>query len=1619
MGTVIDNANVHFLAIFVSNSKSKYLKSLLFLFSLFICLIGKGQLKADFNADVRQGCAPVLVQFTDNSTGNPTSYLWDFGNGSAPVSVKNPSTIYFNPGTYNVKLVIRGASGADSITKNQFITVNAQPTVDFTVSDTGGCSPLNVQFTDKSVANTGTISSYAWDFGDGTTSTSPSPLHTYSINGDFTINLKVTNSTGCSKILTRVNNIHVTQKPKADFTSSSSSSNCTVPIKVSFTNTSSGDGIRSYLWDFGDGTTANTQNSDHDYTRAGVFNVKLLIVNQFGCSDTITKSVSIGSEKANFTGPDNVCEGSAASFVNTSTPAVFASSWTFGDGTASSQANPTKTFNTAGTYTVKLVNDFGACKDSISRSITVLPKPSAEFSFSPTTFGCVVPATVNFTAASATEAKYQWKINSVDFSTEMNPVNVFNNRGNYSISLTTTGTNGCTNTVTKNNAVAIQPVRINGLDSVPYSGCFPRIQNFGARITTPDPIASYLWTFGDGTTSTDAKPSHTYTDSGAYNVSLKVFTTSGCSDSITVRNAVVLNSRPVAKFSALPLTSCASEQVQFTDESTGTISKWLWEFGDGGTSNKKDPLYHYFDTGYFSVKLSVSNNNCTDTVSYKNYIFISPPIAKFDLKFECNQPMIRTFQSRSIDAKTFAWDFGDGTTSADSMQVHTYNSPGQYIVKLRVDNGTCFDEFKDTIDVIDERPNFTVDNNVNCRNSNILFTATNINAKNISRYVWNFGDSRTNFTSNVPTISHVYDSIGLFSPSLVITDILGCTRTVSNILSVNIYGPKPAFTSPPGTCVNNNVTFTDQSEPYPEHPIVSWKINYGDGTFDSSATAPSFNHTYTVAKSYTVTLTVLDNFGCKDSVRRTINITDPVADFSVNDSISCSNSSVNFINNSNGVSLNYNWDFGDNSTSTALNAIHSYVAEGAYDVSLKVTDVYGCTDSIRKPAGILVKNAKADFDMSNTVIICPPAQISFSSKAEAYTSLVWDFDDGNNSNVDSPFHYFENAGTYNVKLTARGHGSCVDSIVKQLTVLGPRGSFTYQGGIVCAPASVTFTGNAINNDNFIWDFQDGNTLTTNASTVSHTYSTIGKYLPKLLLRDTALNCTVTITGKDTLYIAGVTSAVKNLANLFCDTAGVQFQDSSIAQFDVINSYLWNFGDGTTSTSPNPYHSYLSTGTYPVKLSVTTSAGCVDSSGSASVNVIKGPRLQITGNTPTCVNQAITFGATLVEPYGTDLTWSWNFKNGNTSNLQNPGAQTYGSAGTYIVSSMVTSTNGCFNKDSVSLLIKPLPVVNAGLDSIICLGQSISLIPTGASTYVWQNNTGLSCTNCTSPVISPVASTNYIVTGTSAEACQNIDTILVTVIQPTNISVMPGDTVCVGESAKLLATGADNYTWTPSTGLNNANIANPLANPTATTVYTAIGRDYRNCFSDTATVPVIVYPIPVFNIVQENVSIPVGNSVQINTTNSPDITSWRWLPAGGLSCANCPQPVATPLGTVTYTAIASNTGGCTARDQVTIQTTCNNGNVYVPNTFSPNNDGTNDVFFPRGKGIGSIKTLQIFNRWGVLVFQKMNFSANDQSAGWDGTYQGQKLDSDVFIYKMEVVCSNNEIFLLNGNITLIK
>ena len=1589
---------------------------ILFVALAMLSFTSKAQLTANFTASPLTGCAPLVVNFTDQSTGNPTQWRWDLGNGTTSFN-QNPSGTYFNPGQYNVKLVIRNAAGtADSITKNQYITIYNQPTVAFTGNPLGGCYPLPVQFTDQSVAGSGSINLWQWDFGDGATGAIQNPAHTYSSSGNFNVTLRVRNTLGCLTVLTKNQYIQVNEKPHADFTNTNPVS-CNPPATIAFTNASTGTGPLNYQWSFGDGGTSILTSPSHTYTLPGTYSVRLIVINASGCRDTLIKTniINVGSVHAAFTSADSVCINKTISFTGTSTPAPGTVLWNFGDGSSSTAFNPVKQYSATGTYIVKLIASFGVCTDSAFKTIVVKPKPASLFIGSPLS-SCQTPLTVNFTNQSANGVLYNWNFGDGATSTSANPSHTYTTNGNFDVTLIVTNSVGCTDTLKRTGYVNIRPPQV-AINNLPIRSCSPLTHTFTTTINSIDPVIGYLWDFGDGTFSTLASPTHTF-PVGVYNIRLTITTQGGCSVSSYYAPGVTVSTKPTANFSANPRDVCAHVPVDFTDLSTGNITEWQWDFGDGGTASTQNPTHVYEDTGYFNVRLVIGNNGCYDTIRFTNYIHIKPPIANFVADFNCADPRTQIFTDRSIGADEWHWDFGDGTGSTVQSPTHVYADTGIYTVTLLVRNNTtgCDYTRQYTINVVIEKARFTAVDSVICKNTAVVFNSQPNNPANIASYNWDFGDGTTGTGANA---SHSYALAGQYSVKLVITDIIGCKDSLLKQLYIEVDGPTSNFTvNNPGSCLMSAISFTDNSASDGTHPISTWIWNYGDGIIET-LTSPPFQHTYAGPGVYTVTLTVIDSKGCIDSIVKTdvITVSRPAAAFSTLDTLSCPGKNINFTNASTGPSLNYNWDFGDGGSSISTNPVHAYAADGIYSVRLHITDQFGCTDSILKTNYVVIASPHAGFDLSDSVATCPPLFVNFNNTSVNYSSMLWQFGDGTSTNSNNPSHFYSTPGTYYSKLIITSPGGCKDSLEKQIIVRGPIGTFTYGPISGCKPLTINFTASTRDRLSFIWDFNDGTVTSTIDSIISHTYTLPGKYVPKMILVDPN-GCQVPITGPDTIFVKGATANFTFAIQPICDSGSVIFNDASVSN-DGIASYAWSFGDGATAAIQNPTHYYAATGLYYPELIVTTQSGCKDTSHSVTpVRIVASPQADFSNSGNGCVPLTANFSGLLNVPDTSAITWQWSLGNGNISNLQTPPAQVYSNPSVYNIQLIATNSSGC--KDTVDKTVEAyrIPVVNAGLDTMVCRGGGTTLSANGAATYTWSPPTGLDCTNCASPIASPDSLTTYVVRGTTIYGCVNTDTVVVKVKQPFIMTSHPGDTLCKGGAVRLYAGGAATYQWSPPTALNSTTSATPLASPVTTTTYRVIGEDDRKCFKDTNFVTIKVYPIPTVEAGQDK-TINVGQTVDLVPNVSGDVSSVNWFPTTNIVGSHYPAITVKPNETTDYIIEVKNPGGCKTRDKVTVFVVCNGANVFIPNTFSPNGDGMNDIFYPRGTGLFRIKTFRVFNRWGEVVYEKNAFMPNDASSGWDGKHNGQKLTPDVYVYTVEIVCDNNSTLVFKGNIALLQ
>lgn len=1419
---------------------------------------------ANFSASPLSGCTPLAVTFTDLSTGAPTSWQWDLGNGTLSTQ-QNPTTTYFNSGLYTISLTVTNASGSNTFSRTQYIKVDDKPTVDFDAPNRSGCFPLRVSFNDLSSGGSAAITNWDWDFGDGTLSTAQNPFHVYTTAGNYTVTLKVTNSGGCTKVVSRPNYIQVSPGVSVNFNSTAPQL-CKPPETINFTNLSTGPGVLSYQWDFGDGGTSALLNPSYTYLTGGSFTVSLITQSSAGCIDTLTRPafIVIKDVKSDFSSPATVCKGVAASFTNTSIPASISSSWDFGDATFSTLTNPFKIYNNPGVYFVKLVNNYGTCADSIVQPITVLPLPTPNFT-SPDVTDCKVPFTVTFTDLSTGATGWSWDFGDGGTANVQNPTHTYTVLGNYTVKLTVTGANGCSDSVVKTQFVSIQKpvVNINGL---PLEGCVPFTISPTPNVTAVDGIASYLWDFGDGGTSVAQNPSHTYLTQGTYTVKLYITTNDGCIDSAVYVNAVSAGNKSLANFNAVPTAQCVGQPIQFTNL-TAPSDRWSWDFGDGvGVSSVENPSYTYLDTGKFTIRLIAWNNGCADTMTKSNFITALPPVSRFISTFNCGNKLQVAFTDQSVLPQTWFWDFGDGFTSTAQNPVHTYATFGNYNVSLTVTNGGCSNTKINTIVLFTETANFTVADDTICNSQAATFQTVGINPSNIATYFWDFGDGQSGL--GTASASHFYTLPGLYTVSLTITDVRGCTSTLVKPNLVRVWGPVAKFSFLPAAgCKPLKVDFTDLTTTDGTHPLVNWLWDFDDN-HTQSYNAPPFSHIYDTTGSFYPRLTVTDSYGCSAyfntfSIGLPVFVTKPKAAFFTPDSLTCVGKNVTFTNTSTGIGLSYTWFFGDATSSTVINPVKTYGADADYTVKLVATDINGCTDTATKINYVKVHTAKADFSVSDSISSCSPFEVVFTNQSQYYTGYTWYFGDGTTSTLAQPTHYYSTPGTYIARLGVVGPGGCVDTIKKTIILYDSTATLTYSPFAGCSPLPVSFHVSTPGPVTYLWDLNDGNTLATTDSNLVYNYLLPGKFVPKVILEDQT-GCQIPVTGLDTIF---VTKSYVNFGvndSLLCDGGIVNFSDSTVSNGTIIN-YNWDFGDGTVSSIQNPSHNYTATGFYTVRLIVTTANGCSDTAIKKNfIKIVASPVIDISGNVPICMQSKLLFKGIVVQPDTSKISWYWNFGNGNTAIIQNPLPQLYDTAGNYPLHLIVTNSSGCADTVDRTVLVYPLPAIDAG----------------------------------------------------------------------------------------------------------------------------------------------------------PNKTIGVGSSFAINPTGSP-VVDYLWSPATGLSCTSCYNTIASPKNTITYNIRVTDANGCVNTDKITLIVVCNDNNVFIPNTFSPNNDGVNDWFYPRGTGLFKIQSMRIFNRWGEMVFQKNNLFPNDQASGWNGRYNGRLQTPDVYTYIIDIICENSEVLSYKGNITLIQ
>lgn len=725
-------------------------------------------------------CVGVTEDFTNNTVLGDT-YQWSFGDASTS-NLIDPQHAYSAIGFFDVQLIATSAFGCvDSIT--QSIEVREPPVASFTLAPDSGCAPIEVSFTNNS---SGIQVSYNWDFGNGQSSTvlSPSPVtYLQGVLADTTYYIVLDVSNFCGTV-TAIDSVQVMPSPTAVF-GPAFDIGCS-PWPLEFANNSLGL-PDSYFWDFGDGTTSTMSDSlfVHTFTTGQqdtTYTIMLAVENECG-QDTAYHTITVLPNQVNAfynTSVTTGCVPLTVDFTQLSAGATFYS-WDFGDGNTSTVYSPTHTFTNAGTYTVSLFVNDGCSYDTTTINITVFPSPFVGFTASPDSV--CVNSPFSFNNLSIGLASSTWDFGDGSSGSLLtNPDYAYSQTGIYQVTLTGVGlTNGCVASITHPVVVSVQPEA--SFTAIPISGCVPLEVDFSNNSSNYSFVS---WNFGDGNTTNQVHPTHTFTQPGSFTVQLLVENANGCQDSVS--QVITVYPLPNATFNVSSTDACyAPVTISTSNLTTGAVG-YTWDFGDGNTSVLNNPSHIYVNPGTYDISLvATSIHGCQDT-AVESFTVYPLPEAAFILPKDTacvGEPLL--FQSLGDYADSVVWDFGNGELITGDAVIYHYPGEGNFSITIMAYGaGGCGDTLSINGGiVVHPTPNADF-SYVNIQNPDPLSGTvefTNLSQGALS-YSWDFGNNQTSEEENP---IHRFRQIGAFQTTLFSTNEWGCTDSITQEVMVEYF----------------------------------------------------------------------------------------------------------------------------------------------------------------------------------------------------------------------------------------------------------------------------------------------------------------------------------------------------------------------------------------------------------------------------------------------------------------------------------------------------------------------------------------------------------------------------------------------------------------------------------------------------------------------------------------------------------------------------------------------------------------------------------------------------------------------------------------------------------------
>ncbi len=1122
---------------------------------------------ADFSAAQRQGCAPLTVNFTDQSTGSPTSFAWLFPGGNpATSSARNPTVVYAQPGDYDVELLVSGAGGSDVEIKSRYIVLVAPPVSGFGVSLSGS----TVTITNQSSSGTGV----SYTFGDGASSTQANPVYTYPQAGTFTITQSVAGTCGPG---TSTRQVTILAPPVASFTVSSTSTCLGRPVTLTSTSTGNPSSI-SFAVTQPNGVVLTGSQSPFTFTptQTGTHGVRLTVSNPAGSNvaEQAQAFTVLSTPLADF----NVSfAGTTANFTGTVAPVFpgFAPtySWDFGDGQSGSGPTPSHVYAQSGTFTVTLVATNGCSSDSESRAISVGATPSAVVTRQPGGTVCV-GANVSYVATvsgNATSVTWSLPGSSSPTATGSTVQVTYAQAGNYSAEVTVCNALGC-NTASLTGGTSVLSAPTAGF-SISVAGTTVTVNSQAVGAT------SVSYTFAPGATASNPTSTYTYAQGGTYPITQTV--TGPCGQNTVTQNVTIGGVPSVTASLATAGPFCTGQSIGLLATVTGSATSITWTIQGATASSQTGAAAQavFVTPGIYAASVVACNAlGCSAPALVQGIVVSARPVSAYNVSIT---GFAASFTSAAQNANAVRYDFGDGNASTQPNPVHTYAQIGTYRVLQTVFSACGQDTLSQRITIgVAPVANFSGPQQA-CVGASVNFR--DLSSGNPTAWRWEFPGG-TPGISNQQNPSVTFPSVGAWDVTLYASNAVGTNGTTRRAAISIIDRPSVSFVA---SVTGSTVALV---------PTLAGAQATSSFDFGNGVTAPgnTTSYTYPQPGSYVIRLTAVNPCGTQ-TVEQLVTILPPVvvASFNAANRSICPDGQVAFSSagSQNATTLAWSFPGGMPATSSDRFPTVRYTQPGSYTVELVAING-NYRDTLTETNFIEVSAPPtAAFSATPSML-----EVQFDNQSTAATSFAWDFGDGQTSTERAPRHRYAQSGVFTVVLTVSN--ACGSTAFRQNLSLGsslPGAAFTVSATEGCAPFRIQFTDRSTGEPTaWLWTLTSlgGSALTSTERNPSFTLSQPGVYSVTLQVSNSAgTNSSVALNAIEIFGRVEVTAQV-----LSQDVLTVNFTSSSVGA----DSSRWDFGDGQTTSLEAPRHVYAAAGTYRV---IFTAYGrCGASSDTLQVNV---------------------------------------------------------------------------------------------------------------------------------------------------------------------------------------------------------------------------------------------------------------------------------------------------------------------------------------------------------------------------------------------------------------------------------